>query len=119
MKRRSIRYMLGGGALLVALVIAGWSVITAWPVCVYTTEDAARNQVRSTAWDISIWHLLHPDEPHGWEAELPPRVVILERGPEGWPVILTDETLQDYACVVQNPTVQAHMTVRCGSKERL
>jgi hypothetical protein len=119
MQRRWVRNMLGGGALILVSAIAAWTVIAAWPVCIYTSEDAARNQVRSTAWDISIWDLLHPDEPDGWEAELPSRVVILERAPGGWPLTLTHETLEDYACIVQNPTQEADMTVRCGSRERL
>jgi hypothetical protein len=116
MKRRWIRYALGGVVLLVGLgvVVRPPSVF----VCIYTSEDAARNELRSTAREITVWDILHPDEPDGWEAALPPRVVILDRGPEGWPVTLGHEGVKGYTCVVQSPDAEADGSVLCGSKEQ-
>lgn len=117
MKRRWIRYALGGVVLLVALGVVVWP--AGIYICIYTLEDGARNQVRSTARDITIWDILHPDEPDGWEVELPPRVVILDRGPDGWPVTLGHEGFKGYTCVVQSPDAEADVSILCGSKQQL
>jgi hypothetical protein len=113
MSKRWIRYMLGGVALVAILTIA------AWPVCVYTWDDAARNHVRSVARDVLVWDVLHPGEPDRWETEIPPSIVVLERGPGGWPVTLSHKDLQDYVCVVHDPAAEPEVTVRCGSRNRL
>jgi hypothetical protein len=117
MKRRWIRYALGGVVLLVGLGVVVRP--TSTYICIYTSEDAARNELRSTAREITIWDILHPDEPNGWEAALPPRVVILDRGLEGWPVTLGHEGFEGYTCVVQNPAAEVYVSVLCGSKEQL
>jgi hypothetical protein len=115
--RRKRRCILGGIVVVLVLVIVAVLAAPFYMCCVDTEEDFVRRGVYYAASDIYTWPLVYPDAPNGWEARLPPHVIVVDRGSDGWPVTLADETLPDYTCVVQKPDEESGREIHCGWKE--